>query len=69
MLTAEERKTLDDFARPYLEHQGRSLLEEFETFCSMAPVTLYDQFGRPVYVPSSAPKIGDTITVKRPVWV
>lgn len=30
-------------------------------------VTLYDQFGRPVYVPSTATKIGDTITVKRPL--
>lgn len=29
-------------------------------------ITLYDQFGYPVYIPSSAPKIGRTITVRRP---
>ncbi len=29
-------------------------------------VTLYDQFGRPVYVPSTARKIGDTAEVPRP---
>ncbi len=45
----------------------RDLFQEFVTFRSMAPITLYDQFGRPVYVSSSARKIGDTITVKRPM--
>jgi hypothetical protein len=29
-------------------------------------ITLYDQFGREIYAPSSASKIGNTITVKRP---
>jgi hypothetical protein len=29
-------------------------------------VTLYDQFGRPIYVPSSQKKIGDTITLRPP---
>ena len=60
---------MDAFADLYLPPQARNLIEEFETFRSMAPVTLYDQFGRPVLVPSSAPKIGDTITVKRPEQV
>ncbi len=48
-----------------LRFDGRSIFEHF------APpiVTLYDQFGRPVYVPSSQKKIGETITVKRPVRV
>jgi hypothetical protein len=46
--------------------RAMSLYDEFVTFRGMAPVTLFDQFGRPVYVPSSAAKIGDTIMVKRP---
>lgn len=29
-------------------------------------ITLYDQFGRPVQVPSTQSKIGETITVRRP---
>lgn len=29
-------------------------------------ITLYGQFGRPVAVPSTAPKIGFTVTLKRP---
>lgn len=46
---------------------GETVAARFER--DKPTVTLYDQFGRPVYVPSSAPKIGDTITVKWPEWM
>ncbi len=53
-----------DFSEPMrrLDFQTRHILAGF------APpmVTLYDQFGRPVYVPSSQKKIGDSIKVQRP---
>jgi hypothetical protein len=46
---------------------GRRLKELFGPRFGPRLVTIYDQFGRPVYVPSPAAKIGDTIIVKRPV--
>ncbi len=49
---------------------GRFILDARERRLRFAlgvlPVTLYDQFGRPVYVESTAAKIGNTISVKRP---
>jgi len=44
-----------------LKEFRHSIEDHFQRF-----VILYDQFGRPVEVPSTAPKIGTTITVKRP---
>lgn len=41
-------------------------LDCYEASFAMRPVLLYDQFGRKVYIPSSAPKIGRTITIKKP---
>lgn len=58
------------YSCPYLkligELQGRTLERQREISFGAMPVTLYDPFGRPVYVPSTAPKIGCAINWKRP---
>lgn len=57
---------MTDLEEFYVRPQIEALVRSHEQFMLSMPVTLYDQFGRPVYVPSTQRKIGDTITVRRP---
>jgi hypothetical protein len=62
---------VDDEARILTDALGEAVTREdmrqLADYAFIGPtVRLYDQFGRPVYVPSTAPKIGSTISVKRP---
>ncbi len=41
-------------------------LQNVAAYFAPRTVTLYDQFNRPIFVASSAPKIGRTINVRRP---
>ena len=73
MIDEERLRDLSDSRLPdlkplyhrYLQPQAEQLRDAYEHYCLTRPITLYDQFGRPVYAPSGK-KIGDTITVRRP---
>ncbi len=55
-----------DFGLQVLRVLLDRLREEFSKTTNMFPPTLYDQFGREVQYSSVVPKIGDTITIRRP---